>query len=210
MFVAACSSTFGGGGGLSGGGGGGGGGGGDSGMGSGAGGSVVGNLPGGVFDPADAISASVSMSDGNGGTTSAAHVVIASTASLCGDAAASPPIDRKQQRFITIDLTDVAGSVETTPTAPGTYTIYPNTGSRPAHSASLVTGALDTACQPIDADGAQAQSGTVTLTQVVGGVFKGTFDVTLNTGGQITGTFSPSACPALQTEASSMATHACQ
>jgi hypothetical protein len=162
-----------------------------------------------VFTPAGAISASVAISDGNGGSTSSAHVVVASTAALCADAGASPPIDRKSQRSITIDLTDVAGSAETTPTAPGTYTIYPNTGSRPAHSASLLADTLDASCQPLDADAADGQSGTVTLTSITAGAFTGTFDVTLNSGGHITGTFSPTACPALQTEANSTATHAC-
>jgi hypothetical protein len=83
--------------------------------------------------------------------------------------------------------------------APGVYTIYPDSGTEPPKSASLLTGAFDGSCQPDDADAATAKSGTVTLNTTAAGVFSGTFDVVLNTGGHITGTFDPAACPALQT-----------
>ncbi len=174
---------------------------------SGAGGTVSGQ---GGFQPSDTISASVTMSDGNGGTSSYAWIVLASTSQLCADASASPPIDRKQQRFTTIALRDVSGATTATPTAPGTYTIYPNTGSEPAKSASLLTGELDSTCQPIDADAASGESGTVTLSSLSGGVFVGSFDVTLNTGGHITGTFDPEACPQLQTAVANTDSHTCQ
>ena len=104
---------------------------------------------------------------------------------------------RKGQRYLTIELRDVNGATTTTPTAPGTYTIYPDTGSEPPKSASLLVGALDQTCQSNDADSAKAQSGTVTLATVGGGAFTGSFDVTLNTGDHLTGTFDPEPCTAL-------------
>lgn len=163
----------------------------------------------GGFQPSDTISAAVTMSDGNGDTSSYAWIVLASTSGLCSDAGASPPIDRKQQKFATIALRDVAGATSTTPAAPGTYTIYPNTGSEPPKSASFTSGQLDGTCQPIDADAASGESGTVTLTTISGNVFSGSFDVMLNTGGHVTGTFDPEACPQLQTSIASSDSASC-
>lgn len=173
-----------------------------------SGGSVSGGTPGGGFDLADSISASVTTSDGAGGTSSSARIVLGSTSGLCGDASASPPVDRKNQRFIAIGLSDVTGGTSTTPTAPGTYTIYPNTGSVPPKEALLDTGGLDGTCQPIDEDAATAQSGTVTLTTISNGAFSGTFDVTLNTGGHLTGSFDPEPCAPLAAAADVQ--HSCQ
>jgi len=174
-----------------------------------SGGTVSGQMPGGNLDLADTISASITTSDGAGGTLGDARIVMASTSHLCSDAGASPPIDRKGQHYVTIALRDVAGAMTTAPTVPGSYTIYPDTGSQPAKSASLLTGALDGSCQIDDATAAMAQSGTVTLTSTTGGAFVGTFDVVLNTGGHITGSFDPEPCPQLQTAVTTTATHSC-
>ena len=122
--------------------------------------------------------------------------MLASTSNLCNDAGT---IDRKGQHFTTIELRDVNGSTKTAPTAAGSYTIYPNTGSEPAKSASLTVGAFDNACQLDDNLAASAQSGTVTLTSVAGGVYKGSYDVVLNNGTHLTGSFAPAACPKLAT-----------
>jgi hypothetical protein len=165
-------------------------------------GSVSGETPGGAFDVVDMISATVTTSDGAGDTSSNARIVLASTPNLCSDTSASPAIDRQHQRFVTIELRDVSGAAKTAPTAPGTYTIYPNTGSEPSKSASLRLGGLDGTCQLIDEESGSGQSGTVTLTSVAGGVFAGSYDVVLNTGGRITGSFAPAACPQLATVAS--------
>ena len=172
-------------------------------------GSVSGETPGGAFDVADMISATVTTSDGGGDTSSSARIVLASTSNLCSDATASPAVDRQHQRFVTIELRNVSGSVKTAPTAPGTYTIYPNTGSEPAKSASLTVGGLDGTCQLIDEESGLAQSGTVTLTSVTGGVYAGSYDVVLNTGGHITSSFAPKACPQLAT-VTSADQHSCR
>jgi hypothetical protein len=156
---------------------------------------VSGQLPGGAFELGDVISASVTTSDGAGGSTSDAQIVLASTPHLCSDAGATPPIDRKLQRFVTIQLRDVAGDVMTAPTAPGTYTIYPDSGSEPPKAASLLAGGYDGSCQPIDGDAAAGQSGTVTLTSV--------------SGGHITGTFDPEPCTELAAALASTDQHSC-
>ena len=157
-----------------------------------------GTPPGGSFEPGATVSAAVTMSDGAGGSSGEALIVLSSTASACSDAGAMPPVERKGSRAMTITLMDVTNGTTAAPTAPGTYTIYPNTGSQPPKEALLDMIGLDGTCQQVDADAAQGQSGTVTLTLVAGGVFKGSYDVVLNTGDHVTGSFDPSACPALQ------------
>jgi hypothetical protein len=133
---------------------------------------------------------------------SVARIVIASTTNLCSDVRAS--IDRQNQTFVTIELADVSGAETAAPTAPGTYTIYPNTGSRPAKSASLTTGRFDNVCS-LDEDGS-GQSGTVVLTSVAAGKYAGSYDVVLNTGERITGTFDPQVCAELGVSSS----HTCK
>lgn len=159
---------------------------------------------GGSVDVADEISATVMVDDG-GDISSHALIVLASTSNLCADAGT---VDRKGQQFISIELRDVNGSTRTAPTAPGSYTIYPNTGSEPAKSASLTVGGFDNTCQLDDNLAASAQSGTVTLTSVSAGVYKGSYDVTLNNGSRLAGSFAPAACPKLAT-ATSNDQHSC-
>ena len=163
-------------------------------------GTLSGQPPGGSFDVDDMISATVTTSDGTGDSSSVARIVMGSTGGLCADAGAA--IDRKGEHFIVLELSDVTGAMRTAPTAPGTYTIYPNTGSEPAKSASFTIGALDNTCQSVAADAGSGQSGSVTLTAVAGGAYSGSFDVTLNTGDHVTGSFAPSACPQLATATS--------
>ena len=73
----------------------------------------------------------------------------------------------------------------------------------------LETGGLDDTCQLVDDEQASGQSGTVVLDSASGGAFKGTFDVVLNTGDHITGSFDPIPCPALQMLTTG-GEHACQ
>lgn len=169
-----------------------------------------GRPPGGTFDAADAISATVTTDDGTGETSSVARITLASTSNLCADVSASPVIDRKGQHFVQIELRDVSGATRTAPTSPGVYTIYPNTGEEPAKAASLTVGVLDDECQVIDDMSASGQSGTVMLTSVSAGVYAGSYDVVLNTGDHITGTFQPAACPQLASAAANPDEHACR
>ena len=144
------------------------------------------------------MSAAVTISDGAGGSSGEGLIVMSSTSSVCGDAGATPPVERKSSRTVTITLLDVTGGNTAAPTAPGTYTIYSNSGSQPPKEALFDVVGLDATCQQVDADAAQGQSGSVTLTSVSGGVFTGSYDVVLNTGDHVTGSFAPTACPALQ------------
>jgi hypothetical protein len=168
-----------------------------------------GQPPGGGLDAADAISATVTSSDG-GDTSSVARIMLGSTSNLCADAGASPAIDRKGQHFVDIELRDVDGAMRTAPTAPGVYTIYPNTGEEPAKAASLTVGVLDDTCQVLDETYASGQSGTVMLTSVSAGVYAGSYDVVLNTGDHISGTFQPTACPQLANALVNPDEHTCE
>jgi hypothetical protein len=161
-------------------------------------GGVTGQTPGGSFEPAVTLSAAVTVPDGAGGSSGEALIVLSTAASVCSDATAMPPISRKGSRSMVITLLDVNGGTTAAPTAPGSYTIYSNSGSQPPKEALFDMVGLDSGCQQVDADGAQGQSGTVTLTSITGGVFKGSFDVVLNTGDHVTGTFDPTACAGLQ------------
>jgi hypothetical protein len=160
-----------------------------------SGGDVSGTTPGDSVDVQATVSAVVTTSDG-GDSSSEARIILSSSGSVCADAGAN--IDRKGSRFIAITLRDVSGSTASAPAAAGTYTIYPNTGSQPPKEALLETGGLDDTCQLVDDEQASGQSGTVVLDSAAGGAFKGTFDVVLNTGDHITGSFDPIPCPALQ------------
>ena len=155
-------------------------------------------------DAAGAISAAIVVSDEGDG---AARILIASTKQLCSDARATPPIARKGQTLVMIDLHDVTGAGTTAPSAPGTYTIYPNTGSRPEKSASLQLATLDASCQQdVQASG---QSGSVALSSVTGGKFAGSYNVVLNTEERITGVFDPTPCPEMQALVDSADDHSC-
>lgn len=167
-------------------------------------------MGGGPIETADMISATVTTSDGDGDTSSVARIVLANTSNLCADAGASPPIDRKGQQFIAIELRDVSGAVRTAPAAPGVYTIYPDTGSEPAKSASFTVGVFDDTCQLVDDKSSSGQSGTVTLTSVTAGVYAGSYDVELKTGDRVTGTFAPTACPQLANAAANVDQRTCK
>jgi hypothetical protein len=154
---------------------------------------TTGPLPGGGWEVASSIGGVVTIDE-----DSTLHIVIGSTSNLCTDMRANPPIDRQGESFIEIELADVGGANTTAPTAAGTYTIYPNTGSRPPKSASFVTGRFDSDCMLDDAADASGQSGTVVLT-ALGAKYTGTYDVVLNTGDHATGSFDAASCTELQT-----------
>jgi hypothetical protein len=105
------------------------------------------------------------------------------------------------EQFMTMTLTDLVfdgqGGVPTAPTGPGTYTLNETTPPQPGDKivSSLNTIRLDGTCQNYVADRTNAVSGSVvTLTSVNDGVYDGEFDVVLDSGDHITGSFAPSAC----------------
>jgi hypothetical protein len=128
-----------------------------------------------------------------GGTQLQGLIVMTTTPHLCDDLAANT--ERKGEMAVSIALADITGQTVTAPTMAGTYTVSSG-GPLPSKAAALNARATDQACMTVSA--AKATAGTVKLKSVDANVFDGDFDVMLDSGDHITGSFSPEACPAIQ------------
>jgi hypothetical protein len=151
-------------------------------------GTIMGTVRGAPVAVADVAS---SVAHGGNGNTFAG-VFLSTAPDICMDVAAR--VKRAGSTLFFISLVDATSMTASVPSAPGTYAIQ----STPSGLSSLL-GSLpyDAGCNVIAAQQVKATSGTVTLTSIVGDVFAGTFDVTLDTGDRITGTFAPGGCRAL-------------
>jgi hypothetical protein len=160
--------------------------------GGGSGGSVDGKIRGNAFSIQDAVSASVAI-----GPLHTAAIVMSSTGGLCKDAAANAV--HPNQKVVVMTLFDVNGTTFNTPTVPGTYTIFQGSGTPPAKTATWNAEVSDATCKDIEASSAEATTGTVTLSAINGNSFSGSYDVVLDSGDHVTGSFDPDACPDIQT-----------
>jgi hypothetical protein len=79
-----------------------------------------------------------------------------------------------------------------------------------AKEAILFIDSLNAQCAENANASATAVSGTVMLIAVGGGVYAGTFDVTLDSGDHITGSFNPTMCDQLQADLDSSITPPCK
>jgi len=163
---------------------------------------VEGNIHGSAFAIQDAVSASVAIL-----TQHSAAIVMSTTSGLCKDAAANAV--HPNQKVVAITLFDVNGMTLNTPTAPGTYTIFQGTGTPPAKTANWVASVNDATCNEIKASSATATTGTVTLSAINGNAFSGSYDVVLDSGDHVTGSFDPEACPDLQTAINNTSASTC-
>jgi hypothetical protein len=170
-------------------------------------GSVTGTVHGSAIVIDDAVSASVTTTTSQGITIHSAVILMANAADLCGDATSKT--EHPNERGVILSLFDVNGVTFTTPTGPGTYTIY-QSGAPAAKAASLSVSDSDATCKTIAASSAKASTGSVTLAEVSGNAFTGSFDVALDSGDHITGHFTPQECPALQTLFDSTTMPACR
>ena len=172
-------------------------------------GSVTGTIHGQKFAVADAISASVTFSDGMGGSSSQAAIFLTSTPNACADFTNN--IQRKSEQAFVIGVATISGTTVASPTATGAYTVFDvNSGNPPPAMAALVNAvATDATCMSDTANSANGTSGTVTLTTINGNTFDGKFDITMDSGDHVTGSFSPEACPALQQALNSTTTPTC-
>ena len=159
-------------------------------------GSVDGTVKGQAYDVGSSASATVTITFGTAQLHGAA-IAMASTGGLCKDAEMN--VVHPSQQYVTMFLADVNGVSFTTPTVPGTYSIYQTGTSPPPKAATLSVGTYDATCQQIETQSAAAISGTVVLDSISGNKFTGTYDVALNSGDHITGHFDPEGCPGLQT-----------
>ncbi|MGE5182999.1 MAG: hypothetical protein ACM31C_13095 [Acidobacteriota bacterium] len=169
-------------------------------------GSVSGTVKGQTYAIKDAISASVAIT-GNTGTFHTAAILLANTSGMCADITANkqPP----SVSVVSISLETVNGTTLNTPTMPGTFAIYQGSGTPPAMAATLSAKVYDATCKEVTTDTGTATTGTVTLTAISGNQFSGHYDVVMDSGDHITGSFDPEPCPALQTALDSTTPPAC-
>jgi hypothetical protein len=154
-------------------------------------GSVSGTVHGTGISVDDAISAAVMISSNQ----HAAAIALTSTSGACNEV--TNRVTHPSEKVVIITVGDYANLTLTTPTVPGTYSIYQG-GSAPPKAATLQVKFSDLNCADISNMDAKATSGTVTLTSISGNAFDGTYDVVLDSGDHIKGSFHPSECPQIQ------------
>jgi hypothetical protein len=102
---------------------------------------------------------------------------------------------------VIISISDTDSSGTHAPTGSGTYTYYGSSPPSPPYK-SLNDFEVNAETDVNGRCGFQAigtiTSGTVTLDTVVADILTGTFDVMLDSGDHVTGSFHPSGCPELE------------
>jgi hypothetical protein len=170
---------------------------------------VNGTIHGRQVTAEDASSAVVPASV-QGFSFQAGAVVISSAANIC--ATVSSGKQPRNWQALVLGVAQQQNGTVGPPTAPGAYTII--TGlSFDSKIAVAYFRATDASCADLGptAD-ALATSGTITLTSVTP-AFTGSFDLTLDTGEHITGSFKAPGCPAIASVVQTVqggATPACQ
>jgi hypothetical protein len=154
-------------------------------------GHISGTVHGTSISVGDSVSAAVTINSNQHG----AAIVLTNESDAC--AQLTDHVQHPSEKVVIITVADYANLTLTTPTAPGTYSIYQG-GTPPDKAATLQVVMTDLNCATIDNMGAKATSGTVTLTKVSGNTFAGSFDALLDSEDHITGSFSPDECPAIQ------------
>lgn len=163
--------------------------------GGGGGGTLSGTVHGQSFMIEDATSAVVTIAVGGINTDiHAAQIVMANAKNLCADAMSNA--SHHNEKGVSILLTDFNGSTSNPPTASGTYSVYQGSGTPAAKAAFVEVDVIDAMCKPVTAQDAFGASGTVTLTSVSGNRFSGNFDLVLDSGDHVIGSFDPKECPA--------------
>ncbi|MBV8758105.1 MAG: hypothetical protein JO257_12540 [Deltaproteobacteria bacterium] len=154
-------------------------------------GSVSGTVHGGTVSVSDSVSAAIMINTNQHG----AAILMTSTGGTCKDL--MNRVEHPGEKAVIITVADVNNLTLTTPTVPGTYSIYQG-GQAPPKAATLQVAVDDLNCKRVDNMGAKATSGTVTIGEISGNLFSGKYDVVLDSTDHITGTFDPTECPAIQ------------
>ena len=155
------------------------------------GGSVSGTVHGTGISVGDSISASVTINTNQ----HAAAIALTSTGDACTEV--TNRVTHPSEKVVVITVADYANLTLTTPTAPGMYSIYQG-GSPPPKAATLQVTFSDLNCADISSMDSKATTGTVTLSAISGNAFDGSFDVVMDTGDHLKGSFHPSECPQIQ------------
>jgi hypothetical protein len=166
---------------------------------------VSGTIHGQSFHIVDAVSMAATLSV-TGGTQMQGLIFLTTTPHYCGDLAANTV--RKGEMAVSISLADITGQAVGAPTMAGTYTVAAG-GPLSPKAAAIKVVVTDQSCMAIAPSGAKATAGAVKLTSVDANAFDGTFDVTLDSGDHVSGSFSPESCPAIQTAIDSTTPASC-
>lgn len=155
-------------------------------------GSIDGTIKGNTYPVAQAISATIPGDGGGFGM-----ILLSSSADACAPANAQVAHPGEKSLIVMVTATD-ANSKGQVPTATGTYAILDPTAEAPnAMVAFVFSSNLNATCENDGDDQATATAGTVTIDSIDNGVYAGSFDLTLDSGDHITGTFDPSSCSTL-------------
>lgn len=153
-------------------------------------GKIVGTVHGQAFTIKDAISATVYV---QGSTTErVAQVMLGNDGDLCSNVNDDSQI--KGYTGVTLTMFEASATSIDPAGSPGDYAIGAATGNAASWNA-VVTDAM---CQDVTASEAIATAGTVTLTKIDGNAYTGSFDVMLDSGDEVTGTFAPAPCAGME------------
>jgi len=131
---------------------------------------------------------------GPGWSGQTAVVLMSSEPGLCDRVTANTVLPGEET--VSISMVDLAQSamVASAPSAPGDY-LVPIESELAPKTAWLGTDSYDSQCTHAGTGG--ASSGTVTIETIGDTAFTGTFDVTIDIAGELTGTFAATSCPGL-------------
>jgi hypothetical protein len=162
--------------------------------------SVSGNIQGSPFPVSDTISGNVTFSTLTTTTNMGAIIMTSSPGNLCSNQTESRQI--KNSRRLAISVADRSGSgTIAAPAAAGTYAVVDAKVNTTLPKFAWVTYVeTDATCHSIALKQLGGASGTVTLTTVNSGSYAGSFEITFDNGDKITGSFSASNCPGLQSD----------
>src|SRR5580765_2911698 len=150
---------------------------------------ISGSIRGKAFTVGDSLTLANSMQ---------VAIVLTSEADACVPPAQQVQHPGETVLLILLDDYDAASGKHTAPTAAGTYAL---SSTMTAHNATVEANILDAMCVNDACNGAVADGGTVQLTTVDNGTFAGTFDVQLDSGDLVTGTFQAPTCGETQNPA---------
>ena len=127
-------------------------------------------------------------------STQQVMVVLSSNADECVPPAQQVQHPGETALLLILDDYDMTSGKHTAPSAPATYTISATLGGTAAHNAVVEGNILDATCVNNADNDAVADAGTVVLTAVKDGTFTGTFDVMMDSGDHVKGTFDAPTC----------------
>jgi hypothetical protein len=157
--------------------------------------SLAGTIHGMTFAMHDSASGEVVVTTATGAMLHTGAVFLTSSSGTCADIMSNQA--HQNEKGVLIVMWDVVGTTTNAPTAGGTYSIYQGSGTSPPKAATFNAQATDATCKEIATDSAKGATGTVTLTGVSGMRYTGHFDVSLDSGDHVTGSFDPTECPEL-------------